>query len=892
MTQPLSSNSRSYVRLLLGILACACSTEPNPGPDSCPANEALCAGACTDTSADPANCGMCGRACGATETCAAGSCVVLSGSGGTGGPGSGGTGVSSGGAGGGPTGGSNGSGGSGGSGGQQPPAPPFTNRYDGARATTESFDLGWQFNLGDAAGAEDPTFDDSSWDPVDVPHDWSITLPYNQSSQAGAGGGYLDGGVGWYRKTFTLPSQSSDERWLVQFDGVYMDSTVWLNGDEVCVRPYGFTSFECDLTESAVFGGENVLAVRVNNQLPSSRWYSGSGIYRHVWLKTVDPVHVAYLGTKVATPEVSATSATVSAVITIENEALAAQEVSVSLSVRDADGAEVVAGSPEPVVVDAGGTAEVSHSLTVQSPALWAPAAPNLYSLVTTVSVADTPVDVYTTPFGIRSFEFDANEGFLLNGQHLKINGVCLHHDLGALGAAVNERALERRLELLKEMGTNAIRTSHNPPAPELLDLTDRMGFLVMDEAFDMWYGAKTAHDYARFFDEWAETDIRDMVKRDRNHPSVIIWSIGNEVPQAGDQAVAQDLIDAVRLEDDTRVVGQAFAQFAYDEGTAGLEDVVGLNYNPGIYDSQHAEHPTWKFFGSETSSAIRSRGIYNNQNTQCSSYDDAVVGWGQKAEDSWRDVNTRDFIAGEFIWTGVDYIGEPTPYEWPAKSSYFGAIDTANLPKDIFYFYQSRWNYDGPTMVHIVPMNWTNWSPGQSVRVLVYSNADSVELSLNGSSLGSKDVDPTEGHLEWSVPFAAGVLEATATKAGAVAATDTVQTAGSADSLVLSVDRNSIRADGRDLAFVEISVTDAEGVVVPNASNSIALSISGPGEIAGVDNGNAINHEPYQGTTISAFSGKAVAIVRSTTSGGEITLSATSDGLTESAITISTAGE
>src|SRR6478735_670869 len=892
MTQPLSSNSRSYVRLLLGILACACSTEPNPGPDSCPANEALCAGACTDTSADPANCGMCGRACGATETCAAGSCVVLSGSGGTGGPGSGGTGVSSGGAGGGPTGGSNGSGGSGGSGGQQPPAPPFTNRYDGARATTESFDLGWQFNLGDAAGAEDPTFDDSSWDLVDVPHDWSITLPYNQSSQAGAGGGYLDGGVGWYRKTFTLPSQSSDERWLVQFDGVYMDSTVWLNGDEACVRPYGFTSFECDLTESAVFGGENVLAVRVNNQLPSSRWYSGSGIYRHVWLKTVDPVHVAYLGTKVATPEVSATSATVSAVITIENEALAAQEVSVSLSVRDADGAEVVAGSPEPVVVDAGGTAEVSHSLTVQSPALWAPAAPNLYSLVTTVSVADTPVDVYTTPFGIRSFEFDANEGFLLNGQHLKINGVCLHHDLGALGAAVNERALERRLELLKEMGTNAIRTSHNPPAPELLDLTDRMGFLVMDEAFDMWYGAKTAHDYARFFDEWAETDIRDMVKRDRNHPSVIIWSIGNEVPQAGDQAVAQDLIDAVRLEDDTRVVGQAFAQFAYDEGTAGLEDVVGLNYNPGIYDSQHAEHPTWKFFGSETSSAIRSRGIYNNQNTQCSSYDDAVVGWGQKAEDSWRDVSTRDFIAGEFIWTGVDYIGEPTPYEWPAKSSYFGAIDTANLPKDIFYFYQSRWNYDGPTMVHIVPMNWTNWSPGQSVRVLVYSNADSVELSLNGSSLGSKDVDPTEGHLEWSVPIAAGGLEATATKAGAVAATDTVQTAGSADSLVLSVDRNSIRADGRDLAFVEISVTDAEGVVVPNASNPIALSISGPGEIAGVDNGNAINHEPYQGTTISAFSGKAVAIVRSTTSGGEITLSATSDGLTESAITISTAGE
>jgi len=829
---------------------------------------------------------------GAPPTGATGGALAGSGSGGSA-PGAGGALGGTGGAAGGTGGGglegtgATGAGGDGGAGGAPLPPPAFTNTYDGARATTVSLDTGWRFHLGDASGAEQPGFDDASWTALDVPHDWSITLPFNQSSPGGSGGGYLDGGLGWYRKTFSLPTESAGQKVFVQFDGVYMDSTVWLNGAEVCARPYGYASFECDLTDDANFGGENVLAVRVNNQLPSSRWYSGSGIYRHVWLKTVNPVRVAYTGTRVTTPEVSAASATVRVVVTVQNDAGASRSVTLTSSIRDAAGVEVAATAATTATVEAGGNTDVEASATVPEPALWSPASPAMYSVVTTVSVGGAVVDTYVTPLGIRTFAFDANQGFSLNGQRLKLNGVCLHHDLGALGAAVNTRAMERRFELLKQMGTNAVRTSHNPPAPEFLDLADRMGLLVMDEAFDMWYGAKTEHDYARFFRDWSDIDIGDMVARDRNHPSVFMWSIGNEIPQAADQNVARQLMNAVRAQDDTRVIGQAFAQWSYDEGTAGIEDVVGLNYNPGLYDSQHASHPTWKFLGSETSSAVRSRGIYDNSNTQCSSYDDSVVGWGQRAEDSWRDVNTRDFIAGEFIWTGIDYIGEPTPYEWPAKSSYFGAIDTANFPKDIFYFYQSRWNYDGPPMVHLVPMDWTSWRNGAAVRVFAYSNADSVELFLNGESLGSKAVDRTKGRLEWSVPFAAGTLRADAVKGGEVVATDEVRTAGAPAALALTVDRATIAADGRDLAFVEVAVVDAEGVVVPRASDRIDFTVDGPGRLAGVDNGDATSHEPYQGTSRSAFSGKALAIVRSTTTPGRITLTASSGALTAGSIEI-----
>ena len=774
----------------------------------------------------------------------------------------------------------------------------LVNTYDGSRATTVSFDTAWKFHMGDVTGAQTTTFDDSSWTSLDVPHDWSISLPFTQNSPAGAGGGYLNGGVGWYRKTFTLPASSSGQKVLVQFDGVYMDSTVYLNGTQVGARPYGFSSFECDLTANAQFGASNVLAVRVNNQQPSSRWYSGSGIYRHTWLKTVNPVRVAYTGTAVTTPQVSSTSATVDIAVTIQNDTTSAQSVAVASSIGDATGTEVGAASAPATSVAAGKTATVMQTVTVANPKLWSPASPTLYSAITTVSVGGTVVDTYTTNFGIRTFAFSATSGFTLNGAPLKLNGTCNHHDLGALGAAVNHRAIEKRLQTLKSMGVNALRTSHNPPAPELLDLADQIGLLVMDEAFDCWDQAKNPYDYARFFSQWSTIDIGDMVSRDRNHPSIIIWSIGNEIQDSNNTTIAASLIAAVKAKDSTRAIGQANANAAPGAQVAAMEDVVGLNYAPYSYDSTHSSNPSWKLFASESSSAVRSRGVYKtpvtsniltSSDNQCSSYDNSVVSWGTSAEGSWSSVNTRAFIAGEFIWTGFDYIGEPTPYSWPSKSSYFGAIDSAGFPKDIFYFYQSKWNAAGPTMVHIVPMDWTSWTAGQSVTVFVYSNADSVELFLNGTSLGSKTTSTTTGHLQWSVNFATGTLQAKATKGGTVVATDTVKTAGTASKLALSADRASITADGLDLAYVEVDIDDAQGVVVPNANNAVSVAVSGPGTLVGLDAGDSTNHDSYKGTSHAAFNGKLMAIIQSTGTPGTVTVSATSGSLASGSATIMT---
>ena len=816
-----------------------------------------------------------------------------SGAGGVGGmggvTGSGGSVVTTGGAGG--SAGRGGAGGGGTGGGGTPAASgALINTYDGARTTTTSFDLTWKFHLGDVTGAQATTFDDSSWTGLDVPHDWSIALPFNQSSASGAGGGYLDGGQGWYRKTFTLPASSAGQRVLVQFDGVYMDSTVYLNGTQVGARPYGFSSFECDLTANAKFGASNVLAVRVNNQQPSSRWYSGSGIYRHVWLKTVNPVRVAYTGTRVTTPQVSSSSATVSIGITVQNDATSDQSVTLASSVRDASGAEVGTATSAAMAVTAGKTGAATQTVTVSNPRLWSPTSPTLYSVVTTVSVGGSVVDTYTTPFGIRTFAFDANNGFSLNGVKMKLNGICMHHDLGALGAAVNTRAIEKRLQLLKSMGVNAIRTSHNPPAPELLDIADRLGFLVMDEAFDCWYNGKNTYDYGRFFNQWAVTDITDMAARDLNHPGIVIWSIANEVGETSDTATVTKLMNAIKTKDTTRPIGQALAAWAAaDTAAVALEDVVGVNYAPDRYDSLHTAHPTWKIFASESSSALRSRGIYNNSNNQESSYDDSWAGWGASAEASWTSVNTRAWVAGEFIWTGVDYIGEPTPYTWPSKSSYFGAIDTADFPKDVFYFYQSKWNASGPTMVHVVPMDWTSWTKGQAVKVMVYTNADSVELFLNGTSQGSKTMTASTGHLQWSVTFATGTLQAKATKGGAVVATDTVQTAGAAAKLALSPDRASLTADGRDLSYVEVDIVDAQSVVAPKANNTIAVSVTGPGTLVGLDAGDSTNHDSYQGTSHAAFSGKLMAIIRSTTTPGTISVTASSGSLTAGSAVVTT---
>ncbi len=470
---------------------------------------------------------------------------------------------------------------SGGQGGGSAAPSTLVNTYDGARTTTVSFDSAWKFHLGDVSGAQGTTFDDSSWTSLDVPHDWSISLPFNQSSAATYGGGYLDGGLGWYRKTFTLPAASSGQRVIVQFDGVYMDSTVYMNGTQICARPYGYSSFECDFTSGAKAGGSNVLAVKVNNQQPSSRWYSGSGIYRHTWLKTVNPVRVAYTGTQVTTPTVSATSATVNIAVTVQNDGTTDQSVTVASSVRDASGTEVGKGSSAATSVTAGKTASVTHTATVSNPKLWSPSSPTMYSVVSTVSVGGSVVDTYTTPFGIRTIAFDANTGFSLNGTKMKLNGTCNHHDLGALGAAVNYRAIEKRLQMLKDMGVNALRTSHNPPAPEMLDIADCLGLMVMDEAFDCLYNGKNTYDYGRFFRQWADTDVKDYVSRDRNHPSVIIWSIVNEVGEAGDKTTIQQLINDIHAKDTTRPTTQAYAAWVGVTSITGIEDLVGINYAP-----------------------------------------------------------------------------------------------------------------------------------------------------------------------------------------------------------------------------------------------------------------------------------------------------------------------
>jgi len=900
---------RTFATLLVSILCVpACGTSSHPGNGgSGGSSGAGPSGGSTGTLGSGGTAGKTGNGTGGAATGGqAGTGAGGSGTGGRGGSGGGGAatggqaGIGTGGAAtGGQTGiGTGGTTAAGGAGGTSSLVSTLVNNYDGARSTTISFDQGWKFHLGDVTGAQATTFDDSAWTSLDVPHDWSISLAFNQGSKAGGGGGYLDGGTGWYRKTFTLPAASSGQKVFIQFDGVYMDSTVYLNGTQIGARPYGFSSFECDLGTSAKAGASNVLAVKVNNQQPSSRWYSGSGIYRHTWLKTVNPVRVAYTGVFVTTPQVSSTSATVNLVVTVQNDATADQSVTVASSVRDASGAEVGKGSSAATSVTAGKTADVTHTATVSNPKLWSPSSPTLYTVVTTVSAGGSVVDTYTASFGIRTFAFDANKGFTLNGQNVKLNGTCNHHDLGALGAAVNNRAIEKRLQMLKDMGTNALRTSHNPPAPEFLDMADRLGFLVMDEAFDCWDQGKNQYDYARFWSQWSKTDIGDMVARDRNHPGIIIWSIGNEIPDANNATVAQSLITAVKAKDTTRVIGQAFASGATGAATAPLEDVVGLNYAPYSYAGTHSSNPTWKLFGSETSSAVRSRNVYktpvttnilSSSDNQCSSYDNSVVSWGTSAEGSWQTVNADAYIAGEFFWTGFDYIGEPTPYGWPSKSSYFGAIDTAGFPKDIFYFYQSKWNAAGPTMVHIVPMDWTSWTVGQSVTVWVYSNADSVELFLNDKSQGSKTISATTAHAQWSVPFATGTLQAKATKGGTVVATDTVQTAGAAAALALKADRASITADGRDLSFVEVDIVDAQGVVVPKAKDTIAFTISGPGALVGLDAGDSTNHDSYKGTSHAAFSGKLMAIVQSTATAGKITLKATSGSLTGGSVDITT---
>jgi beta-galactosidase len=788
----------------------------------------------------------------------------------------------------------------------------FTLHANPRPGKTVSFNQHWRFNLGDVANGANPTFDDSSWRQLNLPHDWSIEGSFDENNPAGTGGGALPGGIGWYRKSFNVPVTSKGKLVFIDFDGVYRNSEVWINGHYLGKRPYGYISFEYELTPYLNFGPrKNVLAVKVDNsQQPNSRWYSGSGIYRNVWLTTIEKIHVDHWGTYITTPEVTAQSAIAVIKTKVRNDSDSGAPVTLTTIIYDGAG-RLVGRSVGKNIIAKASNAEVSQTITLMRPVLWSDDRPYLYQVVSQLKQNGRIVDRYETPLGIRSFVFDIDKGFILNGRPVKIRGTCNHHDLGALGTAISTRALERQLEMLKAMGANGLRTSHNPPAPELLELADRMGFIVMDEAFDMWKMQKTKFDYHLDWDEWHRRDLEDMVLRDRNHPSIFIWSIGNEIseqwngnPEAG--RIGKELSDIVHSLDKTRPVTSA-CNFVSEKNTlitAGGLDLVGTNYQHNKIPEFQKMFPGRPIIGTETTSALATRGSYDmpseiirrwparwdqpfkngNADYSCSSYDNCSAPWGSTHEETWKIAKKYPFFSGMFIWTGWDYIGEPTPYPWPAISSYFGIIDLAGFPKDIYYMYQSEWTNE--PVLHLFP-HW-NWKRGDAIDVWAYFNkADEVELFLNGKSLGTKQKTSDDLHIAWRVAFEPGTLKAVSRKNGQLVLTDEIRTAEEPARIVLVPDRKVIKADGTDLSFVTVKIVDRNGTVVPRADNVVNFELSGPAFIAGVDSGSEISHESFKANHRQAFHGMALAIIQSKGRAGRITLRASSNGLTSATVAI-----
>ncbi|UOQ51129.1 beta-galactosidase GalB [Hymenobacter cellulosivorans] len=775
----------------------------------------------------------------------------------------------------------------------------------------ESFNKGWKFYLGDNAQAKEAAFDDASWRPLTLPHDWSIEGKFDEKNPAKPEGGGLPTGIGWYRKTFTLPA-AADKRIYIEFDGVYQHSEVWLNGYSLGQRPNGYISFRYELTRHLRPAGQaNVLAVRVDNSAqPNSRWYSGSGIYRNVRLVTTNAVAVDHWGTFVTTPKVGAEAATVRVQTTIRNAgSKEAKPLQVETLVLDAQGKTVAKQTADNVKLT-DSTTVLTQTISLAKPQLWSVRRPYLYRVQTRLRRGKTAVDEYSTPLGIRYFEFNAQTGFSLNGQKLRILGVNQHHDLGALGAAFNVRAARRQLEILQKMGCNAIRMAHNPPAPELLDLCDQMGFLVMDEAFDQWQKKKNGQDYHKDFKAWHRRDLQDMVRRDRNHPSVVIWSIGNEIREQFDSTgvrLTKELTATVKRLDPTRPVTSALTEQEPGKNfisQAGVLDVLSFNYKHEGYPLLPKSFPGKPFLATETAAAFETRGHYDlpsdsirvwpldgktklttgNPDFTASSYDNARPYWGATHESSWRAVKQNPHITGLFVWSGFDYLGEPLPYPWPARSSYFGLIDLAGFPKDAYYLYQSEWTTQ--PVLHLLP-HW-NWRPGQTVDVWAYfSQADEVELLLNGKSLGVKRKQPHDLHVQWQVPYAPGTLQAVSRRGGKPVLTRTIHTAGPAATIELSADRSRLTADGLDLSFVTVRVLDAQGNLVPDAANQVKFSLSGPATLAGVDNGYQASLEPFKADSRKAYNGMCLAILQTTEQAGTITLQAMAEGLQPVSITL-----
>ncbi|MBP1676652.1 MAG: Beta-galactosidase [Bacteroidetes bacterium] len=806
------------------------------------------------------------------------------------------------------------------------------------RKTTD-FNMQWKFQLNDTVidGSLAST-DDSNWRLLNLPHDWSIESDFGKDFPATPGGGALPGGLGWYRKSFTVDKTDKNRKVFVEFDGVYCNSEVWINGTKLGKRPNGYVSFRYDLTPYLNFGGKNLIAVRVDNsRQPNSRWYSGSGIYRNVRLVTTEPVYIDLWGTYVTTPLISKDSATITVEATVKNELKYRRDIKVEQTVYDATGT-LVGKTDGNLLVSAGNQGRIIQNINIKNPVLWEIDRPYLYKVVTKLYVYGIPKDEYITYTGIRSFKFDVQKGFFLNGKHLKINGVCNHHDLGALGTAVNTRAIERQLQIMKEMGVNAIRTSHNPPAPELLDLCDRMGFIVMDEAFDMWRLKKTNFDYAQDFDAWHEKDLTDMVLRDRNHPSVMIWSIGNEVVEQWGEVPADDidlqkanvalnnkkistdekaqallgknalltrqLAEIVRKHDLTRPI-TAGCNGTDDNNPlfkAETLDLIGFNYHENEFADITARHPRTPFIVTESVSSLHTRGYYVNPSDQiticpeswdkpytnptqkCSAYDNCRAPWGATHESNLKIIKKYPHISGQFIWTGFDYLGEPTPYWWPSRSSYFGIVDLAGFPKDIYYMYQSEWT--DKDVLHLLP-HW-NWNTGDTIDVWAYYNkADEVELYLNGTSLGVRSKKGDDLHVMWRVPYTPGTLKAVSRKQGKDFLSREIQTAGSPATIRLTADRNNISANGNDLSFVTVELLDSAGNLCPLADQLVKFTVKGTGLIAGTDNGDQNNHNSLKKSERNLFYGKCLAIVQNNGKSGKITLRADVEGLQSAEIEI-----
>lgn len=759
-----------------------------------------------------------------------------------------------------------------------------------------SFDFDWKFNLIDSKNAMSLAYNDADWDKVQLPHDWSISLPVEKKN--GINMGFFPGGVGWYRKAFEVPTEYKGKKVYIHFDGVYHQSDVYINGKHLGFYPSGYIGFEYDLTPHLKYGEENILAVRVNHSnSPSSRWYSGSGIYRHVWLTVTNPVHISTWGTYVTTPHVEANTADVNIITSVENCSKTTTNLILESKVKDAAG-KIVASTRSEIVLKKNTSREVEQRVQIDKPALWSVNSPNLYSLESIVWSGDKMVDVYHTPFGIRTFKFDPDMGFFLNGQPLKMKGVNLHQDAGALGAAVPDKVYERRLKILKAYGCNAIRCSHNPPSPEFLDLCDRLGFLVIDEAFDKW---KSGY-YAQYFDQWWQKDLGGMLRRDRNHPSIIIWSVGNEVVEQDYTTTegrdrANLLQNYVHQTEPTRPVMLAIAPGNLSErnynktGFTEVMDIVGYNYQEPWYLDDKKDFPGRIMFGSEVFPFFRGR----KENIR-----------GYFPTNPWYDTE-KGFIFGQFIWAGVDYLGESSG--WPSKGWATSPFNTCMFEKPFAVFFRSVWSEEPIVSIAVVdqsldidpgkdhwswPFMASHWNFPQYkehiIQVQTITNCDSVELLINNQSMGKRRrADYANNTVTWYVPYKEGKIEAKGYNDGVEAAHYMLQTSGKPAQIMLSADTHSLTSDGQEVSHITISIVDEKGVLAPDADMLLTVEIEGEGRLLGLDNGDLRNHESYTGSQLTTYWGKMLAIIQSSRLSGEIKVRVSGEGLNKEELIIKT---